>query len=67
MGDYDANIKSESVFGSELIELYDLENLCFIDKSSLLPYSYTIISQAHHTKSWLNHIVFQLYLVNQFF
>ena len=51
MGDYNANIKSESVFGSELIEFCDLNNLCFIDKFSLSPDSYTFISQAHHTTS----------------
>ena len=51
MGDYNANIKSESVFGSELIEFCDLNNLCFIDKS------YTFISQAHHTTSWLDHCI----------
>ena len=55
MGDYSANIKSESVFGSELIKFCDLNNLCFIDKSSHLPDSYTFISQAHHTTSWLDH------------
>ena len=57
MGDYNANIKSESVFGSELIEFCDLNNLCFIDKSSLSPDSYTFISQAHHTTSWLDHCI----------
>ena len=55
MGDYNANIKSESVFGSELIEFCDLNNLCFIDKSSLLPDSF--ISQTHHTTSWLDHCI----------
>ena len=57
MGDYNANIKSESVFGSELTEFCDLNNLCFIDKSSLSPDSYTFISQAHHTTSWLDHCI----------
>ena len=57
MGDYNANIKSESVFGSELTEFCDLNNLCFIDKSSLSSDSYTFISQAHHTTSWLDHCI----------
>ena len=59
MGDYNANIKSESVFGSVLIEFCDLNNLCFIDKSSLFPDCYTFISQAHHTctTSWLDHCI----------
>ena len=29
IGDYNANIKSESVFGSEITEFCDLNNLCF--------------------------------------
>ena len=35
LGDYNANMQSESVFGPELIGFCDLNNLCFIDKSSL--------------------------------
>ena len=57
MGDYNANIKFESVFGSELIAFCDLNNLCFIDNSSLLLDSYTFISQAHHTTSWQDHCI----------
>ena len=45
------NTIPESVFESELTEFCDLNNLCFIDKSSLSPDSYTFISQAHHTTS----------------
>ena len=73
MGDFNANINSESVFGSKLNEFCDLHNLCFIDKSSFLPDSYTFISQAHHTTSWLDHcistvsgqsIISNVYIVN---
>ena len=32
LGDYNADIQSESVFGSELINLCD-NSLCFIDRS----------------------------------
>ena len=34
-----------------------MNNLCFIDKSSLSLDSYTFISQAHHTTSWLDHCI----------
>ena len=45
LGNYNANVQSESVFGSELIKFCVLNNLCFVDKSSLLPDSYTFVSQ----------------------
>ena len=35
--------------GSELIEFCDLNNLCFIDKSMLLPDSFTCFSAPHGT------------------
>ena len=52
LGDFNADIQSESVFGSELIEFCDMNNLCFIDKSLLLSDSFTYTSQAHGTTSW---------------
>ena len=36
MGDFNADIKSSSIFGSELIEFCNRNDLCFIDKSMLL-------------------------------
>ena len=55
LGDFNANLKSESVFGSELIEFCDVNNLCLIDKSMLLPDSFTYFSEAHGSTSWLDH------------
>ena len=53
--DYNADIKSESVFGSELINFCNINSLCFIDRSLLLPDIFTFVSQAHGTPSWLDH------------
>ena len=33
LGDYNANIQSESIFGYELINFCDINSLCFIDRS----------------------------------
>ena len=55
LGDFNADLKSESVFGSELIEFCDVNNLCLIDKSMLLPDSFTYFSEAHGSTSWLDH------------
>ena len=57
LGDFNADIKSDSVFGSELIEYSDNNSLCCIDKSMLLPDSFTFYSAAHGTTSWLDHCV----------
>ena len=57
LGDYNADIQSESVFGSELINFCDMNSLCFIDRSLLLPDTFTFVSQAHGTTSWLDHCV----------
>jgi len=57
LGDFNANISSDSVFGTELIDFCDTNNLCFIDKYMLLPDSFTYISQAHGTTSWLDHCI----------
>ena len=45
------------MFGAELIDFYDNNNLCFIDKEKLLPDSFTFVSQAHGTTSWLDHCI----------
>ena len=57
LGDFNADIKSDSVFGSELIEYCDNNSLCCIDKSMLLSDSFTFYSAAHGTTSWLDHCV----------
>ena len=46
------------MFGSELENLCDINSLCFIDRSLLLPDTFTFVSQAHGTASWLDHCVF---------
>ena len=51
LGDFNADVKSDSVFGSELIEYCDNNILCCIGKSMLLPDSFTFYSAAHGTTS----------------
>ena len=55
--DYNADIQSESVSGSELKSFCDINSLCFIDISLLLPDSFTGVSQTHDTIFWLDHCV----------
>ena len=57
LGDFNANIQTTSIFGAELIEFCDNNNLCFLDKELLSPDSFTYISQAHGTTSWLDHCI----------
>ena len=57
LGDFNANIKSQSIFGTELIEFCDMNNLCFTDRMMLLPDAFTFVSQAHGTTSWLDHCI----------
>ena len=45
VGDYNADIQSESVYGSELINFCDTNSLYFIDRSLLLPDTFTFVSQ----------------------
>ena len=55
--DFNANIQITSIFDAELIEFCDNNNLCFLDKELLPPDSFTYISQAHGTTSWLDHCI----------
>ena len=57
LGDFNADIQSTSMFGAELIDFCDNNNLCFIDKEKLSPDSFTFVSQAHGTTSWLDHCI----------
>ena len=57
LGDFNSNIQSQSVSGTELIEFCDMNNLCFTDKILLLPDAFTFVSQAHGTTSWLDHCI----------
>ena len=43
LGDFNANIQTTSIFGAELIEFCDNNNLCFLDKEFLPPDSFTYI------------------------
>ena len=52
LGDFNSDIQATSIFGAELIEFRDNNNLCFLDKELLPPDSFTYISQAHGTTSW---------------
>ena len=57
LGDFNADIQSDSVFGSELVEFCNLNKLDFIDRIILPSSSFTFISQAHGTTSWLDHCI----------
>ena len=63
LGDYNANLRINSNkqisprFGKELKEFCKTENLILSDVLNLPPDTYTFISSAHGTVSWLDHIV----------
>ena len=56
LGDFNADLQSTSVFGAELIDFCD-NNICFIEKEQLLSDSFTFVSQAHGTTSWLDRCI----------
>ena len=47
LGDINADIQSDSVFGSKLVEFCNLNKLDFIDRIILPSSFFTFISQAH--------------------
>ena len=51
LGDFNANINSDALFGKELIEFCDVNHLCFTYKNMISPDTYTFFSQAHGSKS----------------
>ena len=57
LSDFNADIQSDSVFGSELIGFCRYNQLDFIDKSILPSSSFSYISHAHGTTSWLDHTI----------
>ena len=57
LGDFNAVIQSTSIFGAELIDFCDNNELCFVDKERLLPDTFTYTSEAHGTTSWLDQSV----------
>ena len=50
MRDFNANINLDTLFGKELIDFCDINYLL---KNMLLPDTYTFLSQAHGSTSWL--------------
>ena len=56
LDDFNADIQSDSVFGSKLVEFCTLNKLDFIDRI-ILPSSSFTFSQAHGTTSWLDHCI----------
>ena len=54
LGDFNADIQSTAIFGAELIDFCDNNELCFIDKAMLFSDTFTYTSQAHGTTSWLD-------------
>ena len=57
MGDFNADIKSSSIFGSELIAFCNMNDLCVIDIFMLLSHTFTYVFQSHNTTSWLDHCI----------
>ena len=56
-GDFNADIQSTSIFGAELIDFCDNNELCLVDRERILPDTFTYTSQAHGTTSWLDHCI----------
>ena len=57
LDDFNADIQSTSMFGAELIDFCNNNNLCFVDREKLPPDSFTFVSQAYGTISWLDHCI----------
>ena len=45
LGDFNVDIQSTSIFGAELIDFCDNNELCFVDSERLLPDTFTYTSQ----------------------
>ena len=56
-GDFNANIKSPSQFGDDLLQLCSDNSLCLADALFLPRNTFTFISSSHDTVSWLDHIL----------
>ena len=58
MGDFNANVLSDTHrFGTELINYCDSERLVISDKELAPTNTFTFLSEAHSTVSWIDHIV----------
>ena len=56
-GDFNANIRSPSQFGDDLLQLCSDNSLCLADALFLPRNTFTFISSRHDTVSWLDHIL----------
>ena len=58
MGDFNADIKCSSIFGSELIEFCNMKDLCFFLLTNLCFYdTFTYVSQSYNPMSWLDRCI----------
>ena len=57
IGDFNANLKTDSRFGKELLRFCNVHSLSISDKMLLPSDTFTIISSSHGTTSWLDHIL----------
>ena len=57
LGDFNAAINRPSIFGHELKQVCNDNQLMLSDEIFLSPDSFTFFSEAHHTTSWLDHCV----------
>ena len=64
MGDFNANLYTNngnanvmSKFGTHMVNFCDEENMVIADSYILCNKSYTFVSSAHNTVSWLDHVV----------
>ena len=56
--DYNADSQSESVIGYEIIIIFwDINSLYFVERSLIFPDTFTFVSQAHDTTTWLDHCI----------
>ena len=54
---FNEDIQSDTIFGTECVEFCNFNILDFIDKSIVSFSSFTYISLAHGTTSWLDHCI----------
>ena len=59
LGDWNANLRTDqrSLFGKPMIDFCNENNLIIIDKELFAEDSYTYISEASDSQTWLDHIV----------
>ena len=57
MGDFNSDFTRGDLFGEEFMQICNEHSLCIADKLLLSASSFTCISNAHGTTSWLDHCV----------